>query len=430
MQRFIAQFRKEDGALSLLAIFWMSIFIVVGGLSLDVANVYRARTVLQETVDSAALGGLYMRNTMDAQSATNKALAIANMNLGTMDPGSVLEADVTFGRWNEETLVFTPDITSRSAVRVSAGRLKSRGNQLPTYLMRIIGRSYWDVATYAIAETYRPKCLTEGWIADGQLDLQSNNLFSNGFCLHSNTGISINQNNEFESGTIVSMPSLDLLDGPNSMFEKNEGLAEALRENFYQIRILSRIDEIIADMSSESAERLPDYIKEPGKKYLIGSNVPTSTFVAGNVYDLYCSKSNGVNIDGPLIKEVVIIAHCPVQFSSGAALEDVVLVNTSTDNQSIYAPSNLRIGKKDGCAEGGGAQIVTKGGFKVASGLSMYGGQIIAKGDVIFEANENGVNGSSIISGGKIDATSNSSAGYCGTGMEDNFELDYFRLVE
>lgn len=429
MQRFLFRLKQEDGALSLLAIFWMSIFIVVGGLSLDVANVYRARTVLQETADSAALGGLFMRDTMDAQTATNKALAIANMNLGAMDPGSVLEADVTFGRWNEDTLVFTPDITSRSAVRVSAGRLKSRGNQLPTYLMRIIGRSYWDVATYAIAEIYRPTCLTEGWIAEDTLDLQSNNLFKNGFCLHSNTGISINQNNDFESGTIVSMPSLDLLDGPNSMFEKNEGLAEALRENFYQIRILSRIDDIIADMESGSASRLPDYIKEPAMKYLIGSSVPTSSFVKGNVYDLHCSKSK-VTITGTLLSEVVIIAHCPVTFSNGMALEDVVVVNYSTDSQSIYSSQGLRLGKVDHCAEGGGAQIVTKGGVKVAAAMEMHGGQIIAKGDVIFEANEDGVEGASIISGSKIDATSNSTGGYCGSGMEDNFELNYFRLVE
>ena len=60
-------------------------------------------------------------------------------------------------------------------------------------------------------ETYRPGCLREGFVADKMVDIQSNNGFESGFCIHSNVGISINQNNTFEAGTIVSMPSLNYL---------------------------------------------------------------------------------------------------------------------------------------------------------------------------------------------------------------------------
>jgi len=107
-----------------------------------------------------------------------------------------------------------------------------------------------------------------------------------------------------------------------------------------------------------------------------------------------------------------------------------VIATTNTSAKSINAPSTLQIGKNDSCAEGNGAQILTLGGVDLAADMRMYGGQIIAKGDVAFAANANGIEGASIIAGGTISGTSNMTMGFCGDGMEDSFRAEYFRLVQ
>ncbi len=426
----LARFAGEErGSMTVLSIFWLCILCALGGISLDMAHAYRARTVLQRTADSVALGGLYQRSLASQEEARSKALTLAALNLGATNAGAVTAGDIAFGTWDEESRTFTEDPNARTALRVQAAHLAARNTELPTFLLRIIGQNSWDVAAEAVAETYQPTCLREGFIAEGTLDLQSNNLFTNGFCMHSNTAISINQNNTFESGTIVSMPSTDLLDAPASAFDKNEGLEEALRESFYNIRILDRIEPILTALASADTEVLPDYVTDSAIQTITGKSADTSAFLPGHIYRITCTGGK-FTISGGTMSQVAVITSCPVTFGKGVALEDVLFGTTSTDAQSIYAPSGLRLGRADGCAEGGGAQIVTMGGVKVASGLELHGAQILAMGDVNFEANADGIEGASIISAGNIDGTSNATAGYCGSGMEDNFELDYFRLVK
>ena len=68
------------------------------------------------------------------------------------------------------------------------------------------------------------------------------------------------------------------------------------------------------------------------------------------------------------------------------------------------------------------------GGMQFASGLEIYGSQILAMGDVSFAAQADGIEGVSIVSNGKISGTSNMNMGFCGTGM-DVFTAEYFQLV-
>ena len=70
------------------------------------------------------------------------------------------------------------------------------------------------------------------------------------------------------------------------------------------------------------------------------------------------------------------------------------------------------------------------GSVNFPANLSIYGSQIIALGDIDFEANANGVEGVSMVAGGQIDSTSNMAMGFCnGSGLENRFEAEYFRVV-
>ncbi|MEI4488099.1 pilus assembly protein TadG-related protein [Frigidibacter sp. MR17.14] len=427
--------RHEDGAITAFAIFTVVCLCMMLGIAVDAGNAYRQRTQLQVATDVAAHAAIYIRETSTQSDATSKAVAIAHDTMAVeddLDP-TLTSADVTFGTWDETTRTFTANSASRSAVRVSAGRTEERENPVSTFMLRLAGVDIWNVSASTVAETYRPTCLREGFVAEGVVDIQSNNTFVNGFCMHSNTYVSLNQNNTFEAGTIVSMPHLDDLDVPNSGMEKNDGLEEALRESFYNIRILSRVGGIIDGIANLSADYLPDYITNTTVVTLTSKSPTVTDFVAGKMYRLACS-GNKVTIStngaATTVSKVVIMASCPVTFAQGVALEDVVFTNTSTDAKSFNAPSGVRLGKDDGCAAGGGAQLVTMGGVNFAAAMQMYGSQILALGTVEFAANADGIEGASIVSRDGIDGTSNMTMGYCGSGMEDNFEADYFRIVQ
>lgn len=438
----LKEFRKsEHGGITALAIFLVLMIFVLIGISVDVSNAYKVRTQLQIAADAAAHAALYNRETEGEAGARQKAVQLAAEILEVEPENAILRAeDIRYGNWNPYTRTFTESIFDVSAVQVLASRDHLRENPVQTFLLGFIGLDAWDIGAIAVVETAHPLCLREGFVGDGIVDIQSNNAFYNGFCLHSNTHVSVNQNNIFEEGTVVSMPLygdetlLEKLDAPASVCESNDGLCEALTESFYNIRILNRVDDIVAAMQSGDIEKLPDYVTETGKTptWISGSTLSMAGngLTPGSVYRLACDKGKKVTLQNDSVfTGVVLIADCELAFAQGVELNDVVIVNMDTSAKSINAPSGLQLGKDDGCAEHGGAQIVTMGGVDVASDLRMYGGQIIAKGNVYFAANANGLAGASIISAGEISGTSNMTMGFCGTGMEDNFEVDYFRTV-
>ena len=88
------------------------------------------------------------------------------------------------------------------------------------------------------------------------------------------------------------------------------------------------------------------------------------------------------------------------------------------------------IGLDDGCADGGGAQLVTLGGMRFPSNLQIYGGQLIAAKSIEFAARPDGIEGVSIVAGDEIDGSSLINVGFCGgAGMDNNFVAWYFRMA-
>ena len=278
------------------------------------------------------------------------------------------------------------------------------------------------------------------------MGIQSNNGFAAGFCIHSNAGIKINQNNTFEPGTIVSMPTLDGLQVSASGFRQNNGLLDALRESFYQIRVLNRITDITNALAAGDPAMLGNYsaggvatshvyLKTPGvlSVTVSGGVLDPAQLTKGRIHRLNCSGTVKVKQDATY-SEVAILSPCPIQFATGTKFEDVLMVTTSTATDSFKGPSGnggtkMKFGKDDDCAEGGGVQLVTPGGIKLAAGMNVYGSQFLAAGDIQFAANADGIEGISLVSGGRIDGTSNMRMGFCGSGLSDNFEVDYYRLA-
>lgn len=457
--------RSERGSITSGGLILIVVFLAIGGIAVDVSNAYNQRTHLQLAADVAAHSALYDRNLLgaDADSAKTSAIDLAFRNMPEDHYGEVLtEEDIEFGVWDGATRTFTPDEDSRTAVRVVTHRTEESENEISTLLLHFAGFDSWDVETVSVFETFEPPCLSEGFVAEELVDIQSNNSYFNGFCIHSNNVVSVNSNNYFEEGTIVSMPDTANLDLPASGFDSNLGLEQALRYGAMYLRIINALrtvrttpwDTARADMwtfiqlASRDGQR--DYITKNARRLTVVNGKPAASVSTDDTAEIgkdlkardgtIALRANAVNyinctnsttqlgID-QTISNLVIITNCQIQFGADGALEDALIATTHTNDASISGPATTRIGKNDDCAAGGGAQLVTLGGIKFSSGVNVNGGQFIALKDIEFAANGDGLNGASFISGDTVSGTSNMNMGLCGTGMEDNLTLDYFRMV-
>lgn len=423
--------RAEDAAITAYALFMFAASVLLASYAIDVTNVESQRTLMQATADSAAHDALVMRefNSRDDAVAAAVARVQAMMPEGTFG-STVKPEDVVFGAWDTRTRTFSADPDARTAVQVTLRRTSATGNPVMSYLMRLVGVPSFDVAMTSTFATYQPQCLREGFVAEGVVDLQSNNNYLDGFCIHSNTYVSLNSNNYFEPGTVVSMPDLSLLDLPASGYDTNIGLNEALRQGSINIKVLRRIQKILNEVSNPSSPYYPAYLTDPTPITLAKSRIDATDLVPGHVYKWSCNTSNGGTIvNGTVVSNVVIIADCDVTLGNGAAMEDAILLTSSTSAKSINSPSGFRLGKDDHCAPGGGARIATLGGMDFAADLEIYGSQLLAKGDIVFAAKADGIEGASMVSDGTISGTSNMSMSYCNGGV-DEFTAEYFQMVQ
>lgn len=424
--------------MTILGLFFFMCVAIAGAFALDVASLYAARTHLQTAADQGAHAALYNRPLMDADDAKQTAMDIVLATLPSTKFGAATTTqNIEFGRFNIADRTFVVDESATEAVRVVTSFSDERGNAVKSFLFKLIGFDEFDVSAKSIFIAYYPGCLREGFVADGIVDVQSNNAYGNGFCIHSNTYVSLDSNNTFEAGTVVSMPDLDSLDLPKSGFETNDGLQSALRRATMNIRILSRIDSMIYRYENPLAtdypgdtEELPDYITDPTVQEMRTRSVETAELERGRVYSIACTGGSGLTIDASeTLREVVIISPCEIKFTGGSSIEDARIISKNTSSDSINAPAGLRVGRNDNCDPGGGAQLITNGGMRFPADLQLYGAQLMAKGDISFAANANGVQGASLIAGGEISGTSNMNMGLCLNGMEDNIEIAYFRLA-
>lgn len=424
--------KQENGAITALGLFMTISSIVVGGLAIDVAHAMMARTQLQVAADVAAHAALYQREWEDADTSIQAALAVANVNMPSSKYGSLLTAqDIKFGYWDSDDQDFQIDSSSDDAVFVDISRLASKNNSVGTYFLKFAGIGSWDVRTGSVFETYIPTCFREGFVADSVVDMQSNNTFTNGFCVHSNSHVEMNNDNTFASNTVVSMPDRSGVVVPSDDLSSSPGLAGALRDGSYQIRILNRLPDIIADLYAGGTDYAPDYITSSSVISVASRNVTPSDFTPGRIHQISCNGAQKLKLlANNTFSNLVIVTNCKVEFGAQDVLENVIVATTYSGANAMSSAAQLQVGRDDSCATDGGTQLLSIGDQSYPADLSVFGSQLLALGDIEFTANANGIEGASFISGGTISGTSNMTMGFCNSsGMERNFEAEYFRLA-
>ena len=425
--------KSEDGGMTVLGLYVTVAMFILGGLAVDVSSLIASRTQLQVAADMPSHAALYSREMNSADVAREQALDLVQTSFPSGGFGELLNASsISFGTYDKETQTFTVDNTSRQAVYVETGRLSSKGSAVTSLLMQFAGFSDWDVITPSVFEVYRPWCLRDGWVAEGVVDSQSNNMFESGFCVHSNTHVEVNSGSIFEDGVTVSAPNgYEHIVLPNSGWESNAGLLDAVTDAYIPMRILSQLDTIHDGLYDDTSEYFRDYITNVTPIALIGIRFTPADFTPGRIHTLTCDPGTFVTINASLdvLSNVVIDTDCQIKFGKKSVLENVVIFNTNTLDDSFKSARGLRLGADDNCNSDGSVQLVTFGGFSAPADLEIYGSQVLAKGPIQFAAKADGVQGGSFISGEYIDATSNTTMGVCPNDAGEVFEVDLFRLA-
>lgn len=447
----IAFLREDSGAGTSWWVIWMIIFMVFGGVAIDSANAWRMRAQLQFTADAAAHAGVIdLPNQTQAKAA---AQTFASSNMSEADHGDVLAAaDVEVGMWDETTesfiaLPLSPPIVD--AVRVVTRRNESNANRLKTSFLQLVGLDAWDISTRAVAQRYFPRCNNTDAIIAGQIvDLQSNNLFRSGMCIHGNDHVQVNNGNTWEQGVSVTMPNLaDLVTPSSDIDEQNTGLVNALGEEWFLPKIVQQLPTIFTALLDPNGPYTPSYIG----KDLLGIPIPLGQIVKnvahtafnsgallpGHIYNVTCANPGGAPLNlgaSSVITKVVIVTNCRVNTGQGTYFHDAILASTALDKVSGTDPKSINIGQSnqfganDNCAPGGGVHVFAKHTIHGAAQITAYGAQFVAGADITLAAQAQGLQGIIIQAGKDASITSNNAFG---GGCPDigAIQVPYFRLV-
>lgn len=147
--------RDERGATAILVAPIMVVIAGMAALVLDTAQAYTLKGQLLTTAEAAAAAAV--STLPDRASARNMALTYSKMNVKGSNPENVVTAsEVEIGFWNKTARAFTArgDTEPVNAVRITASRLRSKGNALSSLLDDVFGLHLFDVSVTVVAMRY------------------------------------------------------------------------------------------------------------------------------------------------------------------------------------------------------------------------------------------------------------------------------------
>jgi len=426
--------REQEGSLTIFAVFMVTFILIFTALSANSVYLMRQRLGFQSMADSIAHAAIV---DIDKHSITNRhtgarAFEHAAQILPPSQVGVALKStDLVFGDWDQKTQVFTPNPDSEQAVRVSLTFNKARGNAMPGFAFRDFLESDTDMTLTSIAEAYKPECLRNGIVANQHIKVGDSNQFGPNFCVHSKGTFFVGTGNNFQPQAGASLPKLSDLSGD---IGANPGMEEALQEKALKLRILTMMEEIYEDFLSPSRNKYtPSYITDEEVLYTIRDRkMKPGDFTPGRIHYFRCNNGKAIAMERGKYQNMILISpNCNFKFGGGTAFRNAMIVTLNGWPRSFFSRNGLTVGLNDGCATGGGAVLMARGGFYVSSGVNIYGSQVIAGRGIFFEKNNQNIRGGSIIAGASINLGSGSKFYACsGTGTDDLLEVDAFRLVQ
>ena len=241
----LIRFRDDkDGVGTVWSIFWLIVFLAIGGLAVDSANARRNKEILQTAADSAAHAAVL--DIANLTTARASAVTMANLNLAMIGSNAVLNTnDIDFGTWNNATKVFTETNVAPDAVRVMLRKTTAAGNAVPTFLLKLVGIDSWDVSAKSIVQVSGGGYMCDdyngnfvfGVHADRNFNTKSMNKYTKGVCVHGQTELNMWRQSDYDSDVTLSTNTQSEIDYiltakiPHHTVTNQNNLRAALEKN-------------------------------------------------------------------------------------------------------------------------------------------------------------------------------------------------------
>ncbi len=217
--RSIRRFWKnETGAGTVDGLFWTLSSLAIASFAIDGSHAWRSQTQLQTAADASALAAAAYLSA-GSNAALEIALKVGDMNLPTNgDMPIIRQDDVTFGVYTAGVgFVSSSDAQEINAVQVDARRMTSRGTQLRTLLMGIIGRDGWDMSARAVAVHRSGHAIAIPDCQDGLLAshagvvLEGSDQITDGICVHGEFRLITGSGSLYDASITLSSASNDTM---------------------------------------------------------------------------------------------------------------------------------------------------------------------------------------------------------------------------
>lgn len=201
----------ESGGITAFSLFGFMTCCIVAGVAIDITNLYRQKEHLTLAADAAAFAGVVavaqQKSSADIQVAILAAVE-KNIPMDTFGKVTNVANDVQLVRFDPTTkklVAGTPN-----AVKVTLRRDDSVNNPVKTSLLQLVGVKDFKLEVSSVAFYGQPgRCISsDGIYGKGQVTLTSGNWIGPSYCVHSQTAVWLPQQNDFATGSGVSMPSL------------------------------------------------------------------------------------------------------------------------------------------------------------------------------------------------------------------------------
>ncbi|SNS20247.1 Tad domain-containing protein [Tropicimonas sediminicola] len=423
-------FWDEDGAAGIWSLFIFVTCTIVAGLAVDGTNAMRAREHLQATADIASHAGLIelirggsddeIRSAVAASVETNMPQTVFGNTIGTASN------TITIGHYQNGS-IGPSNSAADNAVAVTLQQNTTLGNAVPTFLLKLIGLSSWNIATTsaAVMDEAGECASNDGIFAFGEIKMTSTSEIGAGFCIYSKDVVEMSNHNNFLPGSNIGMP--DTANCSHCTDSHNPGVQAALFEANMQLEdVETHVDTVVYSLLGTGYDTSPtdDFLANVGAlsdlsalaaldyntaKIKKGSIISISggdfesmpTVPSGLIYAVYCSSplstygaispspssgnGNGKNsgssnanvktLDfettaGTSITDVAIVTDCKIKFGDAAYIQNSIIATTSTSNQSISASSKARIGSGEmTCPSTEKVVVMTKGDLSVPAAM-------------------------------------------------------------
>ncbi|MDM7933571.1 pilus assembly protein TadG-related protein [Tabrizicola sp.] len=445
MASSVAPFASEDdGGMTTFSLFGLVVCAMIGGIAVDISNLFRQKEHLTLAADAAAQAGIIaLAEKKPATEIKTTALAAAVQNAPASVAGKIYhgEQDVELVRFDPKTRTLISG--TPNAVKVTLYRDRSVENPVNTGLLRFAGVDFLEVTATSVAYYGQPgECTSsDGIYAKGQVTLTSGNWIGPTYCVHSQTGVWLPQQNFFEYGSGVSMPNLAACKS-KCVDTANPGIEDAVfAMNLPMPSVADHISTVTSAMlgTSSDLKMKTDFFKgkemnanllEPFDKLkptVVTSQLKTGSVVpltaaqfndlmfntggklpTGLVYNVTCKdKGNGpdswITIGGTTnrknatestttietISGVAVISNCGFDVGPNSRIDASLLISTRISSSSVIkAEQGAVIGDPlKNCDLKRKVYVMTMSGMSVNSDFTASNVAMIVNGDINVAAN-------------------------------------------